>query len=104
MSLISPKVGMSLVKKQLELKLNKKIDEFEIYYVPAQNNLGFRVEGQEIAFEQPVLKKLIEEQKDVLQKQLGGTVDVLLIKCGEEIMSETYYTKDEKKLIHKQKV
>jgi|WetSurMetagenome_2_1015567.scaffolds.fasta_scaffold825965_2 hypothetical protein len=58
-SLISPKKGMTTIRKRLESSLNKKVDTFKIVYQADKNDLTFFIEGETYGFADSLITTMI---------------------------------------------
>lgn len=93
--LISPKLGTSALKFQIEKTLGFKIPWYHMHYNAMENQVFFIIpvgeEKRKYPFDDG--QKLCEIISDQLQKKLtdGDTVDYLILKHGNEVEYEIYF-------------
>lgn len=50
-NLISPKLGLKLLKTRIETDINKKFDDFMLVYDKQNGSIGFRILGEQYPYE-----------------------------------------------------
>jgi hypothetical protein len=91
--LISPKIGVVMIRKSIEKQLGKKVPFFDIRVNLNTNKLQFIIDGIFYDHEAEELKKIIVMTvKGSLEK--GSTIDLINISITDkdEILESVYYT------------
>lgn len=95
-SLISPKIGLTLIKSQIEKQLNKKVDKFDIILMMQEKSICFRIEGKKYLHDNDQLKTILETQ---LSQHIPKDVNLEMIIISyesENVEVKTMYLEDQK--------
>jgi len=96
---ISPKLGVGIIKAQLQKQLKKEVKSFDLRFVQSTNILEFIVEGKAFVFDSDALKTVIKQQSSSkLKKTQQLDVIILSVNDQDEINAKAYYTESDKKL------
>jgi len=96
---ISPKLGVGIIKAQLQKQLKKEVKSFDLRFVQSTNILEFIVEGKAFVFDSDALKAVIKQQSSSkLKKTQQLDVIILSVNDQDEINAKAYYTESDKKL------
>ena len=101
-SLISPKIGLGLIKHEIQKQTGLKVKDFSIFYVKKYSNLKFKITDENNkVHEFPFIdegNKLASIITHSIKGQLNTKLDIdafVLSYIDKKIVSEIYY-KDEK--------
>jgi hypothetical protein len=105
MSIISPKAGLTIVKKTIEKTLKKKIEKFDIVYNAKKNLILFRLYNYtdtDGSFHDSILKKYTDNSglAGFISKRLaketkeGENIDMAIISY-EKLTCELFITKND---------
>jgi hypothetical protein len=99
LNFISPKLGVKLIRGQIEKQLKEKVPFFDMVFISDKNQLQFVANGKFYNFSSDELKKMIEK---LASKQLKKfqSLDVVCLKVNEqdEINVIICYTEGTEKL------
>lgn len=70
--LISPAVGLNILKKEIEKQLNKKINAFSMFYIYKKDKLLFLVEKKEYTFDADSIKTVIKSYATHLRSEFDA--------------------------------
>ncbi len=100
-SMINPSIGLTMVRKQLEKQLKKKVPNFDIMFIESKNKLQFNIEGIFYDFANENLKKILKSELAKQQKN-AQSIDVVIASVDQSntILVKLYITENgEKKII-----
>lgn len=90
-SLFSPKIALTIIKKQLKKQFNKDIDVFRVVYKAEKDEIYFLIDNKKYFLDSEGLKKAIQiNASESLNKKQQLDYVILNIQ-NDEILSQVYY-------------
>lgn len=99
-NMISPQLGLNMVRNNIESELGISIDTFELQYNGVENTVKFKipVNGQDRIYPFDDNKGLVPAIKQYLEKELkeGDTIDFVIIAYTRKGSEVKIYYRDQK--------